>query len=100
MLKGAPEFNSQINDNKIFKSPVSAVKSAKGDRWILVAWDRCGRAWGNAPVPCMHADPVLADCVPGETVRVRGRLWFYEGSDIDGEVNRAQRTFAALHVGG
>src|SRR5207245_6893509 len=86
MLKGAPEFNSQTNDNKIFRSPVSAVKSAKGDRWILMAWDRCGRAWGNPEVPCLHADPIFADCPPGETVRVRGRLWFYVGSDIDSEL--------------
>ena len=98
MLKGAPDFNSQTNDNKIFRSPVCAVKSLKGNRWILMAWDRCGRAWGNSPVPCMHADPVLADCLPGETVRARGRLWFYEGGDIDSELGRAQRTFAALPV--
>ena len=100
MFKGAPEFSSQTNDNKIFRSPVSAVKSAKGGRWILVAWDRCGHAWGNALIPCMHADPVLADCLPGQTVRVLGRLWFYEGSDIDGEIARAQQTFTALSVAG
>ena len=100
MLNGAPDFNSQTNDNKIFRSPVAAVRSAKGDRWILVAWDRCGHAWGNPLVPCMHADPVLADCLPGQTVRVRGRLWFYEGSDIDSELGRAQQTFAALPASG
>jgi len=48
----------------------------------------------------MHADPVLADCLPGQTVRARGRLWFYEGSDIDTELGRAQQTFAALPVSG
>jgi hypothetical protein len=96
MLKGAPEFNSLTNDNKIYRSPACAVKSAKEDHWIIAAWDRCGRAWGNSLVPCMHADPVLADCLPGETVRVRGRLWFYEGSDIEDELRRAQQTFAAL----
>lgn len=100
MLKGAPDFNSQTNDNKIFRSPVCAVRSAKENRWILVAWDRCGHAWGNSPVPCMHADPVLADCLPGQTVRVHGRLWFYEGRDIDDELARAQQTFAALPVSG
>jgi peptidoglycan/xylan/chitin deacetylase (PgdA/CDA1 family) len=100
MLKGATDFNSQTNDNKIFRSPVSAVKAAKENRWILVAWDRCGRAWGNPPVPCMHADPVLPDCLPGQTVRVHGRLWFYEGSDIENESRRARQTFAALQVSG
>jgi len=96
MLKGAPEFDAQTNDNKILRSPACAVKSAKGDRWIVAAWDRCGRAWGNPLVPCMHADPVLADCLPGQTVRVRGRLWFYEGRDINGELERAQKSFSAL----
>jgi hypothetical protein len=100
MLKGAPDFNSQTNDNKIFRRPVCAVRSLKGDRWILMAWDRCGRAWGNPPVPCMHADPVLADCLPGQTVRIRGRLWFYQGVDINSEVERAQQIFAALPVSG
>ena len=60
---------------------------------MLTAWERCGRAWGNAEVPCLHADPVLPDCKPGETVRVRGRLWFYEGKDIEQELERAQAGF-------
>lgn len=96
MLKGAPDFNNLTNDNKVFRSPVAAVRSAKENRWILVAWDRCGRVWGNRDVPCMHSDPVLADCSPGVTVRVRGRLWFYEGNDIDSEIERAQQVFPAL----
>src|SRR5579872_2356297 len=93
MLAGAQDFDRQNNDRKLFRSPVAAARSATGDRWILTAWERCGRAWGNAPVPCLHADPVLADCPPGEEVRVRGRLWFYEGGDVDAEVERALKLF-------
>jgi hypothetical protein len=93
MLKGAPDFYAQTNANKIFRSPIAAVHSAGGDHWILTAWERCGRAWGNAPVPCLHADPVLPDCPPGETVRVHGRLWFYEGKDIEQELQRAQAAY-------
>jgi len=92
-LKGAPEFNSQTTTNKIFQVPSVAVHSAGGDRWILTTWERCGRAWGNPLVPCLHADPVLPDCAPGETVRVRGRLWFYEGKDIDRELQTAKARF-------
>ncbi|MEO6183646.1 MAG: polysaccharide deacetylase family protein, partial [Verrucomicrobiota bacterium] len=92
-LKGAPGFNDQTTTNKIFRVPAVAVHSAGGDRWILTAWERCGRAWGNQMVPCLHADPVLPDCVPGGTVRVRGRLWFYEGKDIDRELARAESDF-------
>ncbi|MCC6823077.1 MAG: polysaccharide deacetylase family protein [Verrucomicrobia subdivision 3 bacterium] len=92
-LKGAPEFNTQTTTNKIFACPAVAVRSAGGDRWILTAWERCGRAWGSPLVPCLHADPVLADCAPGETVRVRGRLWFYEGKDVEPELERARTRF-------
>jgi len=88
-LKGAPEFNEQTTTNKIFQSPSVAVHSSGGNRWILTTWERCGRAWGNQYVPCLHADPVLPDCAPGETVRVRGRLWFYEGEDVQQELARA-----------
>jgi len=88
MLKGARGFNSQTNDNKQFRAPVAAVRSDSGDRWILMAWERCGRAWGNPPCPCLHSDPVMPDCPPGETVRVRGRLRFYEGRAVDDEIGR------------
>jgi hypothetical protein len=93
LLKGAPDFNEQTTTNKIFRCPSAAVHSAGGVRWILTAWERCGRAWGHPLVPCLHADPVWPDCPPGETVRVHGRLWFYEGKDIEPELERAQATF-------
>jgi hypothetical protein len=88
MLKGAHGFEAQTNDNKRFMAPVAAVRSAVADRWILLAWERCGRAWGNPPVPCLHSDPVLPDCAPGQAVRVSGRLRFYEGKDIEREIQR------------
>lgn len=76
MLKGAPDFAAQTADNKTFESPVAAVRSASGERRILTEWERAGRVWGNAECPCLHSDPVLPDCPPGETVSVQGRLWF------------------------
>jgi hypothetical protein len=88
MLKGAPEFNAQTNDNKILRKPVAAVHSARGNRWILTAWQNPGRSWGNPLVPCMHSDPKLPDCPFRNTVRAQGRLWFYEGTDIEGEIER------------
>jgi peptidoglycan/xylan/chitin deacetylase (PgdA/CDA1 family) len=93
MLKQAAGFDQQSNDNKIFDSPAVAVRSSEGDRWILTAWDRFGRSWGNARCPCMHADPIFRDCPFGETVRARGRLWFYEGTDIARELRRAKALF-------
>ena len=94
MLKGAPEFNTQQTSNKVFEQPVAAVKSAGGDRWILTAWQRAGRVWGNKDCPCIHSDPVLPDCPPGQTVSVRGRLWFHEGPSIDEAIVAARRDFA------
>ena len=94
MLKGAPEFNTQETSNKVFEQPLAAVKSAGGDRWILTAWQRAGRVWGNKDCPCIHSDPVLPDCPAGQTVRVRGRLWFHEGPSIDEAIVAARRDFA------
>jgi hypothetical protein len=88
MLANLKGFDALTNDNKVFASPFAACKDATGKRWIITGWERCGRAWGNPPCPCMHADPVVEDCLPGETKNVRGWLSFYEGTDIDAELKR------------
>lgn len=88
MLKGAAGFNQQTNDNKIFRSAFVAVGSPDRRRWIITAWEPLHRAWANAPVPCLHSDPKFPDCAPGETHRVSGWLWFYEGSAITNELER------------
>jgi peptidoglycan/xylan/chitin deacetylase (PgdA/CDA1 family) len=88
MLKGAPEFNALTDENKILRSPVTAVRSATGNRWILTEWENPWRVWTNKRCPCMHSDPVLPDCAPGQTVRVRGRLWFHEGLNVDSAIRR------------
>ena len=99
MLKGALEFNRQTNDNKRLTAPIAAVHSEKGHRWVLTAWERCGRVWGNTQCPCMHSDPVLPDCPAGETVRVRGKLWFYDGNQIEEEITRQSKVFATASAG-
>jgi hypothetical protein len=88
MLKGARGFESQTNSNKIFKPPFAACRDAGGKRWIIHAWQPIHRAWGNAPCPCLHADPKLPDTLPGAASEVRGRLSFYEGEDVDAEFAR------------
>ena len=97
MLKGASEFNSMSNDNKIFRNPFVACRNAAGNRWIITAWENCKRTWGNAPCPCMHSDPQFADCAPGETQRLHGWLSFYEGTEIEAELQRINRSAAVLH---
>jgi hypothetical protein len=36
----------------------------------------------------------LPDCPFEKTVRTRGRLWFYEGKQIDQEIERARKWFS------
>jgi hypothetical protein len=88
MLKGASDFTSMSNDNKVFRDPLVACRNSAGNRWIITGWENCQRAWSNAPCPCMHSDPQFADCAPGETQRLHGWLSFYEGTEIDAELER------------
>jgi hypothetical protein len=84
MLAATEGFQHQQRLEKREAAPFIAVKSVDHDRWIVTGWEPLHRIWTNPPVPCIHADPIFPDCPPGETVEVRGRLWFYEGTDIDG----------------
>jgi hypothetical protein len=92
MLKGAAGFKTQTNENKLFRAPFAAARDEACARWVITAWDPIQRAWGNAPCPCLHADPQFPDCDPGQTVHARGWLSFYEGTDIDSELARIEAT--------
>ena len=92
MLKAAQGFNQQTNANKVFEKPYVACRSTDGKRWIISAWEPCHRPWANAPCPCLHSDPKFPDCPPGETKRLRGWLSFYEGTDIQSEFQRIEKT--------
>ena len=70
------------------ESALTSCRSAKGDRWVISAWEPCHLTWANPPCPCMHSDPKFPDCAPGETKRVHGLLSFYEGDDINAEFRR------------
>lgn len=92
MLKGAPEFSSQNNENKVFAEPYAACRDESGRRWVITAWEPCQRAWGNAACPCLHSDPRFPDCPAGEWRTLKGWLSFYEGTDIQGELDRIEAT--------
>jgi peptidoglycan/xylan/chitin deacetylase (PgdA/CDA1 family) len=96
MLKGAQGFNRQTSENKTLHAPVAAVRSDAGDKWILSAWDRCFQVRDSSGVPCMQANPMLPDCPAGQTVKVHGRLWFYTGTDIQGQIRQAEKHFSTL----
>ncbi|NND33704.1 MAG: polysaccharide deacetylase family protein [Saprospiraceae bacterium] len=90
MLGKAANFSEQTNDNKQFNCPVAVVQSKKGNQWIVTAWEGCSNPWGNADCPCLHADPKFPDCSPGQTVSIKGMLWFYTGNNIQAEIDRVR----------
>lgn len=92
MLGRASGFEARTNDNKILSKPYVAARSDTADRWIISAWEPCHRPWANPPCPCLHSDPKLPDCAPGETQTAVGWLSFYEGNDLDGELRRIETT--------
>ncbi|MCA9041145.1 MAG: hypothetical protein KDA65_12405 [Planctomycetaceae bacterium] len=93
MLKGAPEFAQLTNGNKEFRNPFVICKSSEGNRYIITAWERCTRPWGNVRCPCLHSDPQFPDLAPGESATLKGWLSFYEGDDVDGEVKRIEKEY-------
>ncbi len=95
MLRSLNGFAGRTNDNKVFSPPFSAAHDANGDRWVIAAWENCRRAWGNPPCPCLHSDPQVADCPPGESRNVRGWIFFYHGNDIRTEFQRLARAHFA-----
>jgi peptidoglycan/xylan/chitin deacetylase (PgdA/CDA1 family) len=88
MLKGAPEFAGSKPEDGVIREPYIAIRSSAGNRWCIMGWEPCHRAWTNPPCPCVHSDPKFPDCLPGETKRLTGWLSFYEGNDVDGEIDR------------
>ncbi|HEU0069108.1 MAG TPA: hypothetical protein VFQ26_07615, partial [Nitrospiraceae bacterium] len=98
MLKGVRDFDDQTNDNKVLQPPFAACRNVAGNRWIIHAWQPCQRAWGNPPCPCLHSDPQLPDCEPGATTEVHGWLSFYEGTEIDAELQRIGQVWQPQHA--
>lgn len=98
MLGQATGFNQQSNENKTFTNPVAAVSNESGTRWILTAWQRCVRPWGNQFCPCLHSDPQFPDCQPGDSVMLNGWVSFYEGDDITTEMQRIAKMTWLAHV--
>jgi len=101
MLGYAAGFGATSNENKVYRHPYMVCRSEDGGRWIITAWSPCFRTWANPRCPCMHSDPQLPDCPPGATVKATGYLWFYEGEDLDKELERvAGETGWPIRAGG
>ena len=96
MLKAARGFEAQTNDNKVFEAPFAAARDITGRLWIIQAWQPIHRVWGNAPCPCLHADPKFADCPSGETRELRGWISFFVGADVRAEFQRIAKVWKPL----
>ncbi len=92
MLKGAPDFAAQTNENKVIRSPYVACRSSDGTKWVITAWDPADRPWANPACPCLHSDPRFPDANPGETKHLTGWFSFYEGKQIETEFKRIEAT--------
>jgi hypothetical protein len=89
MLKGANGFQGAVGYNRVADSPYVAVPiEPAGDRWVITAWEPVLMMFTTSECPCIHSDPSLPDCAPGETVRSRGWLSFFEGRDVRAEMAR------------
>ncbi len=83
MLKGADGYTQLDNLNKKFTKNSASARSVNSDQWIITRWEHTFNSWGNSDVPCFHADPQFPDCAPGDTVRLKGKLWFYNGNNVE-----------------
>ncbi len=90
MLAQARGFSDRSNANKLMRHPFVACRNAAGDRWIITAWQGCQRPWANPPCPCIHSDPQFPDCPPGESRRLHGWVSFFQGHQIEQELDRIQ----------
>ena len=96
MLKSMKGFQEQTNDNKVFRGPLAACRNGTGDKWVILGFQKNHRTWGNAPCPCLHSDPIFDNCPPGESRSVYGWLSFYQGSDINAELDRIEAIWRPL----
>lgn len=92
LLAKAKGFRGKTKGNKYYINGYSVCHNIAKNRWVISAWDQSYRFWALKKSPCMHSDPKISVCRPGETVRLAGWLSFYEGRDIKAELARIEAT--------
>lgn len=55
------------------------TESCESGRHLALIWGRALSIVANSTAPCIHSNPRLNDCAPGERVEQRGRLLLNEG---------------------
>lgn len=89
LLKGVRGFGGHVEQDQVVREPFVALPlSPARDRWLITGWRPLWRVWANPACPCIHADPQLPDCPPGESTVVQGWLSFYQGTAVGDEIER------------
>ena len=94
MLKGAQGFSHQSNEFRFNHGPVAVARSKDGAHYLLTVWEGAHRAWANAPVPCIHADPKFPDLNPGESATLKGELWLVGDDAFEEALDDLLRRFS------
>ncbi len=79
-------------ENSLLKDGYTLCRGADSNRWIITAWQPLQSQTINPEYPSFRSDPNFGDCEPGETVRARGWLSFYQGDDVGAELTRIEAT--------
>ena len=62
--------------------PLIATVSKDSAHVLAITWPSGRSIMSNGMIPCLHADPVLPNCPPGESVSVEGKIYLLTG-DLD-----------------
>jgi len=65
---------------EVGEAPLLARRLPGRDAWIAWTWPTAVGYFANTQAPCMHMDPVFPPVAPGQTVTLKGRLWFFAGT--------------------
>ena len=88
MLARMTGFNSQSLEHRRNTMYFTACGNEAENRWVIYSWEKVKRSWGNIHCPCLHSDPQFEDLEPGASQTIRGWVSFYEGNDVEREMNR------------
>jgi len=75
---------------EVVDAPVAAATS-RDDRYVFgISFAQPRSILSNTFIPCLHADPLIPPCPPGDRAMVRGKLYLLEGT-LDDLLKRVLR---------
>lgn len=97
MLARMKGFNVQSLDHRRSAAFFTACGNQTEDKWVIYSWEKVKRDWGNLHCPCLHSDPQFDDLAPGTSQTIRGWISFFEGWDVEGEMERLWKARVLNH---